>query len=306
MSDTIDYTPPRWLKQGLLAISTYYLLCGISAIFFPGIWYWAAAMPDLGSNVALHVIGGLMLGIAVGSFGCWISPMSQWSMLCALLAANVFDFVIVAWSLWTGTLPLLSGLIFALFDTILCLFLIAVISEIFRWQTQRKPQVTTDLNAILQTHVDGSSDQLGTLSEHSALFLFFIRHTGCTFCREALDRLSGEISKVKERGARLVVVSMSSVESTRTLLQHYDLNDALVISDPEGSVYETLGLKRGSVFQVLGPKEIWRALRGSLFKYGIGKIEGDPFQLSGWALVHNRRVIEMKAAESASEYCSLT
>ena len=57
--------------------------------------------------------------------------------------------------------------------------------------------------------------------------------------------------------------------------------EALVICDPEKSLYAKFGLVRGTLLQVLGPRVWWPGLRGLLRGHGVGKPKGDPLQMSG-------------------------
>lgn len=143
---------------------------------------------------------------------------------------------------------------------------------------------------------------LEKLSYEQPLFLVFLRHSGCTFCRETLSRLRELRSRIEGAGLRIVLVHMSADQSAATFFARYGLSDLLRISDPERKLYQAFGLRRGTVSQLLGLKTWARALvSGALFTHGIGKIEGDSFQMPGSMVLHKGKVVYRHSPESAAE-----
>lgn len=119
-------------------------------------------------------------------------------------------------------------------------------------------------------------------------FFLCVRHSGCTFCREELYNFKNYEDAFLSLGFKPVVVHLGSEDSGDNLQKKYELSKTLFISDPKKFWFKLFGFPRGSVNQVLGPKNIKQGLLGgSLFKFGIGKLEGDGFQLGGAALLIN-------------------
>lgn len=119
-------------------------------------------------------------------------------------------------------------------------------------------------------------------SESSNLLFVFVRHRGCTFCREALSSLSIHKEKLRSLGYEVFVVHMGDKKSSHLMQEDFGLKDLEFISDPKRSYYKAFGARRASLTEALGPKVIFKGLfGGKLKKYGVGKLEGDGFQLGG-------------------------
>ena len=67
------------------------------------------------------------------------------------------------------------------------------------------------LQDILQA-LDGARTQSGqtltSLSEASPVLLLFLRHAGCTFCREAIGDVARDRDVIEAAGVRIVLVHM--------------------------------------------------------------------------------------------------
>lgn len=134
--------------------------------------------------------------------------------------------------------------------------------------------------------------RLSTLSEDSPILLVFLRHLGCTFCRETLTDVAGKREFLAERGIQPVFVHMSPETDAVSVFQSYGLEDCHRVSDPDQKLYQAFGLKRGSILQLFGPKVILRGLYAMFFeRHGVGKLMGDGMQMPGVFLVHANRIV---------------
>lgn len=118
---------------------------------------------------------------------------------------------------------------------------------------------------------------------HQEKYVFvLVRHSGCTFCREALSELSNNLGLIKKKNLVPVVVHMGSKESSLKMKKDYDLDSVKFIEDPKKVFYKFFGARRGNLKEILGPKVLKQGIfGGSLLKHGIGKVEGDTLQLGG-------------------------
>lgn len=116
-------------------------------------------------------------------------------------------------------------------------------------------------------------------------FFLCVRHSGCTFCREELYNFKNYEEQFLALGFQPVVIHLGLESSGEVLQKKFELSKTIFLSDPKKFWFKLFGFPRGSFNQVLGPKNIKRGLLdGSLFKFGIGKLEGDGFQLGGAAM----------------------
>lgn len=139
-------------------------------------------------------------------------------------------------------------------------------------------------------------------SKAEKLLFVFVRHRGCTFCREALTGLSKHKERLQALGYRLIVVQMGSEESSELMKKDFDLHDVEFISDPERIFYKAFGARRANLIEAIGPKVVLKGLfGGKLKKYGVGKMEGDGFQLGGVFTVVGEKVEFIHNPKDASD-----
>lgn len=161
---------------------------------------------------------------------------------------------------------------------------------------------------LLESAVDQHGVSLWTLSQQRPVLVVFLRHAGCTFCREALADLSARRSRIEESGSGIVLVHMTTEAEAAELTGRYGLQDLSRIADPERTLYEAFELQRGSLSQVAGPGVWWRGLKAILAGNLVGVPQGDVRQLPGAFLVSRGEIIKaFRHASSADrpDYCEL-
>ncbi len=143
--------------------------------------------------------------------------------------------------------------------------------------------------------------KLSTHQEKSLLFIL-VRHRGCTFCRESLSRLTLQLNNIIAKGLLPVVVHMGDDLSSELMQKEFQLKEVLFISDPQKKFYKALSARRGSFNEVLGLDVLKKGIfSGALFKYGIGPLEGDGFQLGGIYLVQNNKTTVLHRPVNAAD-----
>jgi peroxiredoxin len=152
-------------------------------------------------------------------------------------------------------------------------------------------------------------ESIASLSEQAPVLVVFLRHSGCTFCREALQDLAEQREKIESNGNQIVLVHMGDNESSQSFFDSYGLGDVHRLSDPTCELYHAYDLKRGGVGQLFGASVFWRGFQAAILnRHGVGKLGGDGFQMPGAFLVHHQRVITAFRHENASsrpDYCRL-
>lgn len=265
--DPGNYTIPIWQCVGMI-VGVY------------GVGYWFAA-----SDPARH-----WPIVLVGFLGKIFGPIGY---IDAALLKGVFP-VEMGWTLLTN--DLIWWVPFAL-----------ILVHAWKVDERRRgsrvdepPQERSTLEAIANTQAGGMS-----LAEHSSsgpVLLVFLRHSGCTFCREALAELAKQRSELEQHG-RLVLVHMGPEdEATRAYFERYGASDLLRVSDPDRALYRAFGLGRGSIGQLFGLR-VW--IRGMLALvtggHGVGKLVGDGFQMPGAFVIEGGRVVRAYIHRDAAE-----
>jgi peroxiredoxin len=155
-------------------------------------------------------------------------------------------------------------------------------------------------------------ESLFELSRRSPVLVVFLRHFGCTFCREALADVAARRAEIEGRGAKIVLVHMVDSTSARPHLAKYGLGKGSGVghvSDPSRALYRAFDLKRGTFGQHFGPSSIVRALRAMIVdRHGLGRLAGDGFQMPGAFLVRNGAIVKAyrhRLSSDRPDYCEI-
>ena len=142
-----------------------------------------------------------------------------------------------------------------------------------------------DLHAtanLLESATTESGRKLVDLMAQSSILLVFLRHAGCTFCRETLSDISKLRSEIEARGTHIVLVHMGDREAMLSIVAKYGLSDLERIADSTQVLYAAFGLGRGSFRQLFGWKVWWRGVFAGLIKgHGRGAAVADYRQMPG-------------------------
>jgi hypothetical protein len=131
------------------------------------------------------------------------------------------------------------------------------------------------------------------LVDQSPVLLVFLRHFGCAFCAQTLDRVSQVRSQIEAKGARPVFVHLGSPERAKPYFDYYNLSDVERISNPDATLYQlpAFALSRTNPFRHFLSLTVWKGwLRGAMFKYGIGMIKEDADQMPGVFFLKERKI----------------
>jgi len=143
---------------------------------------------------------------------------------------------------------------------------------------------------------------LDELSGMSPVLLVFLRHAGCTFCREALADLAARRPEIEANGTRLVLVHMGSEQHGSRFFEKYGLESVPQISDPKKTLYRAFGLRRGALGDLFGPKVWLRGFEAAILgRHGVGRLVGDGFQMPGAFLLFHGEVVRSYRHQSAAD-----
>jgi hypothetical protein len=82
---------------------------------------------------------------------------------------------------------------------------------------------------------------------------------------------------------------MSTAARAGELLEHYGLGDIDQFSDPTCRLFRAFELARGRWWQLMGPA-VWRRGLVTIFRHGLGPIDGDGFQMPGTFLLKDGKI----------------
>jgi AhpC/TSA antioxidant enzyme len=140
-------------------------------------------------------------------------------------------------------------------------------------------------DATLQLPFKGIRLRRSTLGEElsseapALTMLAFLRHFGCIFCREMVRDLHAA-SQADAGYPRVILVGQGNEAEGQAFVNEY-WPDVAMICDPDKSLYQAMGLGKGSIYQMFGPS-VWACgVRASLKGNFIGKPVGDPWTMPG-------------------------
>jgi hypothetical protein len=167
-------------------------------------------------------------------------------------------------------------------------------------------------NQIAEQLLTGYRAQTGeTLRELTTgrpVLLVFLRHFGCTFCREAVDEISKKRTTLESGGTRLAFVHLGTEEKANAFFTPYGLQDAPRFADPDGKLYEAFGLARAEWRQYLNQESILRMLVAWLNGNFVGLPAGDVQRMPGAFLVKDgeiRKSFRHKLVSDRPDYLAL-
>ena len=137
------------------------------------------------------------------------------------------------------------------------------------------------LATVLQEYRTESGRTLLELLDESPLLLIFLRHFGCSFCRQTLDDVSRIRSVLEARKVRPVFVHLGTPERAKPYFDYYQLSDTERVSDPEATLHarSMFAVPRKSAFFHFLLPTVWLGWLRTLPRYGIGLIREDAEQM---------------------------
>jgi hypothetical protein len=292
---------PRWMKLTLLFAGIYCL----------GFASWVISNPHSAFNLLKIEKPNMIflwqsIGVFYAIFGIGLlssarDPLRQWrSTLLCFIKIIVVTFIITGEFL-SGNLPLLV-IGFLIIDDLIWLLPFAIIlwsSLQFFVGRPNLYQRALSIKEASDHYKLSSGETLSEASNNQPIVLIFLRHFGCTFTRQLIRGLEKMELQAKQKNARLVLVHMLQSGTETQYLS--DKSEVARISDPYCELYRSFGLGKGKLFELFGPKVIWKAIF-SLFKgCGVGLLAGDGFQMPGAFVFHENKLIISQPAHNSSD-----
>lgn len=148
-----------------------------------------------------------------------------------------------------------------------------------------------DVREALERFTAQDGRSLADHSREQGLMIVFLRHAGCTFCREALVDLRDQREAIRADGLRITLVHMGDESHGRDWFEQYDMGDCLRVSDPERRLYRAFELRRGSLAQLFSLRVTVRGIAGLFRGHGVGRPIGDGFQMPGVFIVRDGAIV---------------
>src|SRR5580698_9927412 len=151
-----------------------------------------------------------------------------------------------------------------------------------------------DVTRALDSIRTESGASLLKLADASPVLLVFLRHFGCSFCRQAISDIAELRGELDRRGVRPVFVHLGTPERAKPFFDYYGIGDVERVSDPEAVVYQNpvFAISRIHPVLTLFQPSVWVGwLKGALFKHGIGAIKEDGKQMQAIFFLKGSKIV---------------
>ena len=286
-----------WMQITLLAAGIYNLIWGFTTLLNP---------QQLFNNLHLQLPNYIVLwqGIAMFEilfgFGYLLAskqPFKHWIivLLGLLLKTTIAICFVYFW--WQNKLPI------SLFSHVLASDIIWIFPfTLILYYAFENAQCNRELTAYnmherklksLDSIITNQGLSLASYSDQQPTMLVFLRHFGCTFCKEALREIKKNRAAIESEGTKIILVHLVDELEAAAATQKYHIADLPRISDPDKKLYKAFGLQRGSFVQLLGFNVIIRGIVAGLIKGNFPeKPNADPFQMPGVFLLFKGAVLQ--------------
>src|SRR6201996_3776055 len=151
-----------------------------------------------------------------------------------------------------------------------------------------------DIEQLFASVRTESGASLLELVEASPVLLIFLRHFGCSFCRQAISDVADLSEELARRGVRPVFVHLGTPERAKPFFDYYGIGDVERVSDPEAAVYQNpvFAISRIHPVLTLFQPAVWIGwLKGAIFKHGIGAIKEDGKQMQAIFFLKGPKIV---------------
>lgn len=290
-----SFQPRRWMKFVLGAAGAYNLIWGFLAVCFPATTLTWAGFDPLPRYPQLWQCIGMIVGVyGIGYLVAARHPYRHWPIVLVGFLGKVFGPLGFLMGLSAGELPLQMAWTLLLNDLIWWVpFSMILWGAIRHHQSRGTIYASEEFDDPVRELVDQSGRSLAELSKDQPQLVVLIRHSGCTFCREALADLASQRVEIQATGCGIVLVHLEQEEEIRPFLSAYGLDGLPRISDPECRLYRQFGLDLGSFRELFGLSVWIRGLIAAIWKgHGAGRSHGNVFQMPGTFVIHAGRILQ--------------
>lgn len=293
-----------WMKRALVAAGVYNLLWGFVTVAFP-----ERTLTLLGVDPApLYPQFWQCIGMIVGVYGVGYliaarDPHRHWPIVLVGLLGKLFGPVGFVSSLLNGGLPLKMGLTILANDVVWWAPFSLILFDALRHHRSSEsayamPEADDPLRDLKSQH----GERLDDLANQRPQLVVFLRHAGCTFCRETLSDLARHRDAIESTDTGIVLVHMGDNARNAVFFEKFGLGDVPRLADPGCRLYRQFGLDLGGFAQLFGPQVWLRGLIAGLIRgHGIGRLQGNGFQMPGAYVYHCGQIVAGYLHRSASD-----
>jgi hypothetical protein len=290
------------MSRWLIAAGIYNLVWGTLTVLYPA-WLFDLTGMDEPLYPLIWQCVGMIIGVyGVGYLAAARDPLRHWPIVLVGFLGKILGPIGYAGGVIRGDVPAEFGVTIPTNDLVWWVPFAMMLYAAFRLHSAPPAgEAAADSETALAEARTQRGASVADLSREGPVLLVLLRHTGCTFCREAIGDLAASLDRIRATGVKPVLVHQGDDGDLVPLLARNGLESVDRVSDPGCRLYRSLELGRGSVGQLFGPT-VWIAgLRATLRGYLVGRLVGDGFQMPGAFLIRDGRVVSAYRHRTAAD-----
>ena len=285
---------PPWMKRVLIAAGLYNLLWGMIAVVMPTqMLSWLGVSP-LPTYPQFWQCIGMIVGVyGVGYLIASRDPYRHWPITLVGMLGKILGPIGFAFSIISGTLPVTLGWTLLTNDLIWWIPFSVILWEAVRQQQSvGSAYLMSEADDPLRDLRSNTGETLDALCDEKPQLVVFLRHSGCTFCREALSDLASQRTEIEESGCGITLVHLGEEHRDGSFFDQYGLGDIPRFADPECRLYRQFGLNLGGFSQLFGIRVWIRGMVAATFRgHGLGGLQGNGMQMPGVYVYHCGQIL---------------
>lgn len=293
---------PRWMTYVLVAAALFSFAACSEAILNP-LWMFQSTGLRVPQYPEIWQCFGLMLGIlGIGYLAAATNPLHHWPIV---LVGWLGKIAVPLWLLYCAAEGRFSWVFarnVAISEAIWWVPFGLILWRSYTSHTASLRVASPEIHSLALRVRTNRGQTLQEMSQIRPLLLVFLRHRGCPFCRETLADLKKQRHEIERTGFQIVLVQMDPDQAAHEFLYKYGLSDLPRISDEKKTLYRAFGLRRGELWNLVGPPVWWRGIKAIVLEAnGIGLLYSDPFQMPGVFAVYQGQVVRSFMHRRASD-----
>jgi hypothetical protein len=290
------------MSRWLIGAGVYNLLWGALTVLYPAWLFDLTGMAPPTYPFIWQCVGMIVGVYGIGYLAAARDPVRHWPIVLVGFLGKIFGPLGYVSGVIRGEVPVEFGWTLLTNDLIWWIPFAVMLYHAFKVNTDTRPSSPApSVSDALASARTQAGESLADLSRAGSVMLVLLRHTGCTFCREAVADLAAARERIESAGVRPVLVHQGSDADLEPLLSRHGLGTVDRVSDPERDLYRSLELSRGSFAELFGPS-VWLAgLKATFRGHLVGRLVGDGFQMPGVFVVRDGRVISAVRHRTAAE-----
>jgi peroxiredoxin len=293
---------PSWMTYVLASAAIFSFAVCFEAMWKPGWMFHFAGLATPRYPEIWQCVGLMSAMIGIGYLAAAANPIHHWPVV---LVGWLAKLAVPLWFISCAMHGHLGWRFAGSFATVQAVWLLPLGLILWRSYTSHTASLrlaSPEVHSLALRIRTNRGQTLQELSQERPLLLIFLRHRGCPFCRETLSDLKKHRREVERTGFQIVLVQMDQDETAREFLQKYGLSDLPRISDQNKALYRAFGLRRGELWNLIGPPVWLRGIKAIIIEAnGVGLLHSDPFQMPGVFAIYSGQIVRSFMHRRASD-----